>query len=136
MPSINVTGRSLLTTAGLILGLCQQGCATEIASAPQAAAVHAVIHVDVAPSQVATALPILQTFASSARQDPAVSSIEILQQTGAPNHFTVIEVIRSEAQYRQFVEQGYVITMRQRLQPLLGSPFDERLHSQIPERGQ
>jgi hypothetical protein len=48
----------------------------------------------------------------------------------------VIEVIRSEAQYRQFVEQGYVITMRQRLQPLLGSPFDERLHSQIPERGQ
>ncbi|MDE1180964.1 antibiotic biosynthesis monooxygenase [Paraburkholderia sp.] len=92
---------------------------------------YAVVHVDIEPPQVKVALPLLASYAKHAAHDPAVLHIEILQQSGATNHFTLVEVMRSPAAYRQFVDEPYVRQMRTALQPLLGSPFDERLHSAV-----
>ena len=97
------------------------------------AAVYAIVHVDIEPAQVKVALPLLQTFTEQARHDPAVRHIEVLQQTGAGNHFTLVEVLQSAQAYKSFVQAPYVINMRTQLQPLLGSPFDERLHGLLPE---
>jgi quinol monooxygenase YgiN len=93
--------------------------------------VYVVVHVDIEPSQVKAAIPILRAFVRKAGDDPAVQRIDVLQQTGATNHFTLIEVFRSRSAYDGFVERPYVVDMRTRLQPYLGSPFDERLHKAV-----
>lgn len=119
-----------LATAGLMTAGLQGAGASQ---APRAGAVYAVVHVDIEPAQVKVALPLLQAFAEHARHDPAVRQIEVLQQTGAGNHFTIVEVLQSAQAYTQFVQAPYVISLRTHLQPLLGSPFDERLHGLLPE---
>jgi quinol monooxygenase YgiN len=119
-----------LATACLLTGGMQAATASE---ANTAGAVYAVVHVDIEPAKVNTALPLLQAFSEQARHDPAVRHIEVLQQTGAGNHFTIIEVLQSAQAYKDFVQTPYVISMRTQLQPMLGSPFDERLHALMPE---
>lgn len=124
-----ILGMTLATAGLLITGL--QGADAREAS-PEAA-VYAVVHVDIEPTNVNAALPLLQAFTEQARHDPSVRHIEVLQQTGAANHFTVIEVLQSTQAYQAFVQAPYVISMRSQLQPMLGSPFDERLHGLLPE---
>jgi len=124
-----ILGLTLANACLLTAGL-QSANASE---ATPVAAVYAVVHVDVEPAQVKVALPLLQTFTEQARHDPAVRHIEVLQQTGAANHFTIVEVLQSAQAYKDFVQAPYVIGMRSKLQPLLGSPFDERLHGLLPE---
>lgn len=95
---------------------------------------YSIVHVDIEPAAVKTALPILQSYAKQAEQDPAVLHIDVLQQDGAKNHFTLVEVLRSPAAYDTFVEEPYVKDLRNDLQPFLGSPFDERLHQAVAVR--
>ena len=109
-----ILGLTLANACLLTAGL-QSANASE---ATPVAAVYAVVHVDVEPAQVKVALPLLQTFTEQARHDPAVRHIEVLQSAQA---------------YKDFVQAPYVIGMRSKLQPLLGSPFDERLHGLLPE---
>jgi quinol monooxygenase YgiN len=122
---------SHIAVGGLLLaGLCTGQAATRT-DAPAANPVHAVLHIDINPSKAAQALPILRKFVTSASREPGVTSIELLKQEGGENHFTVIEVIRSRADYDNFIEAPSVRAMRAAIQPMLGSPFDERLHTQV-----
>ncbi|WP_310630957.1 antibiotic biosynthesis monooxygenase [Paraburkholderia sp.] len=106
-------------------------CATQT-DTPTSDAIYAVVHVDIEPPKVPEALPALRAFEAQAKQDPAVASIEVLQQTGAENHFTLVEVLKSKAAYDAFVSRPYVRSLRETLQPILGGPFDERLHHAMP----
>jgi quinol monooxygenase YgiN len=124
-----ILGMTLAASCMLAANL-QSATASE---ATPAAAVYAVVHVDIDPAQIKVALPLLQAFTEQARHDPVVRHIEVLQQTGAGNHFTIVEVLQSTQAYEKFVQSPYVISMRTKLQPLLGSPFDERLHGLLPE---
>ena len=117
--------RHLKSSALALLTLCS---AHALADSP----IYAVSHVDIEPGQVTTALTLLRTFAYQARHDPDVVHLDVLEQTDAKNHFTLVEVLRSPAAYDRFVQQGYVKQMRIQLQPLLGSPCDERLHAEVP----
>ena len=95
---------------------------------------YAIVHVDIEPAAVKTALPLLQSYARQAERDPAVLHIDVLQQDAGKNHFTLVEVLRSPAAYDTFVEEPYVKDLRTNLQPFLGSPFDERLHQAVAVR--
>jgi len=105
--------------------------ATMPSDAQDNAALYAVVHVDVEPKDLSAALPILTAYAQRAAIDPAVRHIDVLQQDGGTNHFTLVEDFRSHAAYQRFVAQSYVKEMRDSIQPMLGSPFDERLHSAV-----
>lgn len=89
---------------------------------------YVVVHLDVEPKALATALPFVQAYGRQALRDPRILHVDILQQTNAANHFTFVEVLRSEQAYRDFAEEPYVKAMRAGLQPYLGAPFDERYH--------
>ncbi|MBN3853387.1 hypothetical protein G3N59_08370 [Paraburkholderia sp. Ac-20340] len=108
--------------------LCVNAAHAAQVEAPASAAVYAVVHVDIEPPRVKEALPALHAFEARAKHDPAVASIDVLQQSGAENHFTLVEVLHSQADYDAFVSRDYVRALRNTLQPLLGGPFDERLH--------
>ncbi len=111
--------------------LCSTICLRAQGSAPSAspadAAVYVVAHIDVTPPAADAALPLLEAYALACRQVPGAQRFEVLREAGRPNHFTLVEVWKSEAARQANEATAATRRFREQLYPLLGSPFDERL---------
>ena len=94
--------------------------------------VYVVTHVDVTPDFSAATAKLLQQYGAESRKDPGAVRIEVLVQDGRPNHFTVVEVWQSRDAFEAHSALAHTKRSREKLQPMLGSPFDERLHSMLP----
>ena len=89
---------------------------------------YVVSHIDAEPQYTKDALQLLKTFASDSRKDPGVVRFELLQDNSRKNHYTLVEVWENQAAYDKHLEAEHTKQFREKLQPMLGSPFDERLH--------
>jgi len=91
---------------------------------------YAVTHVDIAGTGnfLAEATNLIQEFAADSRKDPGVVRFEILQQEGHPNHFTIYEVWQNRQAFDAHLAAAHTKRFREKVQPMLGSPFRERLH--------
>ncbi len=90
---------------------------------------YVVIHIDLAPPNSAPGIPLLQKFAADSRKDPGVVRFELLQDLARKNHFTLVEVWENQKAFDEHLAAEHTREFRNKLQPMLGSPFDERLHS-------
>ena len=106
--------------------------------------VYVVTHIDIAPSFPANATQaqmdqarveagdktnvLLREMAAGCTPAAGCSRFEVLQQTGAANHFTVLQIWKDADALAVFEASPRVKSVRERLGPSLGSPFDERLH--------
>ena len=98
-------------------------------AAPPTGPVYVVVHVDVnGPSAVATANKLLLDYAAECRKDKGAVRIDVFVQDYKPNHYTVIEVWQTREAYEAHRGRAYSKEYREKLQPLLGSPLDERWH--------
>src|SRR6185295_7288389 len=99
--------------------------------------VYVVTHVDIIGGQgpaggnLAQAIKWLQEFAVDSRKDPGNIRFELLQQDSRLNHFTIIEVWQTREAFDAHSAAAHTRTFRERVQPMLGSPFDERLHGLV-----
>jgi quinol monooxygenase YgiN len=91
-------------------------------------ALFVVSHVDLIPDALPTAKPALQQYVADSRKDPGALRIELLEQTDRPNHFTIVSVWASEKAYNAHLAAAHTREFRAKIQPGLGSPFDERFH--------
>jgi quinol monooxygenase YgiN len=89
---------------------------------------YVVTHVDLTPDNAAGGTKLLQQFANESRKDPGVVRFELLQDSARPNHFTVVEVWANSKAFEGHEQADHTKHFREKLQPMLGSPFDERLH--------
>lgn len=89
-----------------------------------------VAHVDVAPNTQAPML--LQELATASRQEPGNLRFDVLQHAMRGNHFTVIEQWRNQDALEAHVATAHARAYRDALQPLTGSPLDERVYAPIP----
>ena len=96
-------------------------------------ALYAVVHIDLDSSRTPEGLALVEHYVAACLQTAGNLSMQLLQERGRPNHLTLIEGWRSEASYTTHLQSTDTKTFRSRIQPLLGSPFDERLHS-APDR--
>jgi quinol monooxygenase YgiN len=87
-----------------------------------------VTHVDLTPNYEADGTKLLQQFNAESHRDAGVVRFELLQDTGRPNHFTIVSVWENQKAFEQHEEASHTKQFREKLQPMLGSPFDERLH--------
>jgi quinol monooxygenase YgiN len=88
-----------------------------------------VTHVDVDPQFVNQDLMnLLATFVTDSRDDPGVKSFTLITQAPTTNHFQLIEVFRDMRAFDAHVSAAHTVTFRTNLDPLLGSPYDERLY--------
>ena len=96
--------------------------------------VYVVTHVDVIGSggNLAEAIRLVKEFVADSRQDPGAVRCEALQLEGHPNHFTIFEVWQTRKAFDAHTAAEHTKRFRQALQPILGSPFRERLHSVTP----
>ena len=56
---------------------------------------------------------------------------DVLQELTLPNHFTLVEVWTGRQAFEAHLATAPARLFREQLHPLLGSPFDARLHRPI-----
>ena len=89
---------------------------------------YAVIYVDVFPNFAAEAAKQLQQFADESRKDPGCVRFELMRDVERTNHFTIVEVWQNRQAYDAHLGLAHTKAFREKIQPQLGSPFDERLY--------
>jgi quinol monooxygenase YgiN len=94
--------------------------------------VYIVTHIDVMPNFSDGAGKAIQKYAAASRKEKGAVSVEGLVQDGRPNHFTIVEVWQNREAFEAHAGKAYSREFREALQPMLGAPFDERLHEPIP----
>ena len=87
---------------------------------------YVVTHIDLTPNYIADGTKLLQQFAVDSRKDKGVVRFEMLVDVSHKNHFTVVSVWENQAAFDAHIEATHTKQMREKLQPMLGSPFDER----------
>ena len=96
---------------------------------PQGSQVVVVSHVDVAPNpQVAV---MLKDLAEASRKEPGSVRFDVVQHTMRANHFTVVEIWRDQKALDAHVAAPHTRQYRDTLQPMTGSPLDERVYKSI-----
>ena len=103
------------------------------ANAPVGAAraVFVVSHVDVPPPRKDEVIAALNPLAEQSRNVPGNARFEVVQQSSRPNHFTVIEAWKDRRAYDARGSAAPQRTFRDKLGPMLGALYDERLYRAV-----
>jgi quinol monooxygenase YgiN len=102
------------------------------AAGSRAQGVFVIAHVDVAPNTEAPAL--LQKLADASRREAGNLRFDVLQHVQRANHFTVVEHWESQSALDAHVAAAHTREYRDALQPLTGSPLDERPYRPLDPR--
>jgi quinol monooxygenase YgiN len=114
------------------LSLAAPAFAAGQAASPQnasGAAAYVVSYVEVMSSSIAEATTLFRQYREASRLDPGNLRIEVVQQTGRPDHFAVVELWRDESALDAHQRAVHTRQFRDGLERLRVSPYDERLHS-------
>jgi quinol monooxygenase YgiN len=94
----------------------------------QDARIYVVTLVDVTPNYANDAAKLLRQYAADSRKDTGSARFELLGDLSRKNHFAFVSVWGNQAAFDAHLEANHTKQFREKLQPMLGSPFDERLH--------
>ena len=67
-------------------------------------------------------------LAEASRKADGNAHFEVVQQTSRPNHFTVVEAWKGQAAYDARIAGAPQMTFREKLGPMLGALYDERIY--------
>ena len=90
-----------------------------------------VAYIDVFPNFTDETLKALRQFATDSRKDKGSVRFEFLQDVVRTNHFSIVEVWQNWQAYVAHLTQEHSKHFREKIQPGLGSPFDERLYNLV-----
>ena len=93
--------------------------------------VYVVTHVDIIPPQAAAGTKLVQQYVVDARKDPGLVRIEAAAEISRTNHISILEVWQDKKSFDEHVANAHTRQYRQQLDPMLGSPYDERLHHNL-----
>lgn len=94
-------------------------------------AVYVLTHVDVFPAGKDQAVALVNELAEAGRKDDGNLVFDVLQQDGRPNHFTLAEAWRDRKALDASVMAAHTKEFRQKLTPLEGALYDERLYRAV-----
>jgi len=100
------------------------------AEVSNASTIVSVAHIDVMPQGVSKVENPFRTYLANCAKEPGEMEIHFYQQIGAPNHFTLIEIWSSKKTYEDHVAAETTRAFRKSIAAYLGSPYDERLHTE------
>ncbi len=98
-------------------------------AAAERRSLYVIAHVDVAPDP--RVAPMLARLAEAGRKEPGNLRFDVVQHTMRANHFTVIERWRDQRALDAHVAAETTLRYRDELQPLTGSPLDERVYQAV-----
>ena len=97
----------------------------------RAGSVVVVTHVDVPGAFKDATVPLLQQLGDASRKETGNLRFEVQQQGNRPNHFTVVELWADQKAYDAHVTAGHTRQFRDKLGPMVGALYDERLYKAI-----
>ena len=122
--------RVLLSTVAVgILVWC--GIARGLAQEQSHDKVYVVTHVDIIPPQAAGGTKLVQQYVVETRKDPGLVRIEAASEISRANHISIVEVWQDKKALDEHSANSHTRQYRQQLDPMLGSPYDERLHHNL-----
>src|SRR5665213_532262 len=87
---------------------------------------------DVLPANILVGTATVKQYAADTRKDPGIERVEVIAQVGGhANHMVIIEVWKDEASFSKHESAAHTLNFRSKMQPLLGSPLDQRFHCLI-----
>jgi quinol monooxygenase YgiN len=113
---------------GLVLGLAMSALAVTPAVAATDATVYTATYVEVAPPSTAQAATVLRQYGQASRKEPGHVRVEILQRLDRPNQFVILMAWKDQPALEAHRAATAMKDARDKLQPLLTSPNDERVH--------
>ena len=99
---------------------------TARAQDPADPTVYMVSYIDVAQASRAADVEQLRQLAVASRKDPGVVRFEVFQRTAPPNQFVIVGIWKDQQSYDAHAASAHVKTFRQKLEPHLVAPVDER----------
>jgi quinol monooxygenase YgiN len=90
--------------------------------------IHVLTHVDLIPPHADAGLAAVEAYAAQLRADPSVLDVRILQQVYRKNHIELAQTFASLEAYEANLGAPETVAFREVLHPMLGAPFDDRLH--------
>ena len=89
--------------------------------------------VDLMPQHTAAGTKAIQQYVADSRKDPGSVRMEAIAQVGGrENHLVIYEVWRDQQAFDAHEATANTKDFRTRLLPLIGAPFDQRLHHLVP----
>jgi quinol monooxygenase YgiN len=101
------------------------------AQAPGSGAIYVVTHVDVPGKFQVEGSEAVKQLSEASRGDPGSQRFDALTQTSRPNHMTVIEVWKDERSADAHAMAAHAKLFREKLHPMSGSLYDERLYRSL-----
>ena len=98
---------------------------------PRAGALVVVTHVDVPGALKDAAVPLLRELSEASRREAGNLRFEVQQQGNRPNHFTVLELWADPKVHESHVMAGHTRQFREKLGPMVGALYDERLYRTV-----
>jgi quinol monooxygenase YgiN len=90
--------------------------------------IYVVTHVDIVPPNTVTGTKLVQQYVADSRKDKGIVEIEASAQISRLNHISIVEVWQNQKAFDEHVAAAHTRQFRQQIDPMLGSPYDERLH--------
>ena len=115
----------------ILLAMVSFGLLAAAAQQEPPKALYVVTYVDVYPNFAADAAKALQQFATDSRKDAGAVRFEILRDVARANHFSILEVWQTQRAFDSHSTIEHTRLFREKIQPMLGSPFDQRLYNLV-----
>ena len=94
--------------------------------------IEVVTHIDVIPTFLAQAQPLIQQFVADSANDPGVREFLLVSWDDITNHFQLIERYDTRRAFDLHVSAQHTVQFRNSLQPFIGAPYDERVYTVHP----
>jgi quinol monooxygenase YgiN len=122
---------SYCAVAALVLACC--GLAGHARAQDQAAhdRIYVVTHVDIIPPQKVAGTKLVQQYVADSHKDSGVVRVEAGAEISRDNHISITEVWQNQKAFDEHVAAAHTRQFRQQIDPMLGSPYDERLHHSL-----
>ena len=129
---VNSRRRPFLCLLAIVM-LASYGLATHALAQGQAAhdRIYVVTHVDIIPPKAADGTKLVQQYVVDTRKDPGLVRVEAGSDIARGNHISIVEVWQNQKAFDGHVAAAHTRQFRQQIDPMLGSPYDERLHQTI-----
>ena len=127
----SMRGPLLRVCAVLILfscGLAAQAFAQEPGAHDR---VYVVTHADLLPPNLQTGNKLLLQYVADTRKEKGCVRIEVYEQISRVNHHMIVEVWESQQAFDAHMAAPHTVQFRHAIDPMLGSPYDERLHHSL-----
>lgn len=118
----------LLGLATMPLAIAAHAQPTQTPPPAPVGPLHVVTYVEVKPSSIGAAMPLLRQYRDAGRKEAGNERSEIAQEIGRKNRFVIIEIWKDQAAFEAHGKAADTAAFREKFKAIAAAPYDERIH--------